>query len=134
MPTTLSFVVRWTLRTAISPLYKIRAKLVFFFNSSFKDGRRSKMKTQLEQSANSQLIFSFVFFFGCLFFVCFQGLLADVFREIFSISSQGNRGNYFKCCWRCLSFKQHGICTHKLEIFQQFNIVHQKRQKQHRFA
>lgn len=25
------------------------------------------MKTQLEQSANSQLIFSFVFFFGCLF-------------------------------------------------------------------
>ena len=65
MPTTLSFVFRWTLRTTISPLY-IEQSSFFFFNSSFKDGRRCKMKTQLEQSANSQL-FSFVFFFGCLF-------------------------------------------------------------------
>lgn len=92
MPTTLSFVLRWTLRTAISPLYKIRAKLVFFFNSSFKDGRRSKMKTQLEQSANSQLIFSFVFFFGCLFFVCFQGFWQMFFVKYFPFQVRVTEG------------------------------------------
>ena len=111
MPTALSFVFRWTLRTTISPLYKIRAKLVFFKTQVL----RMEEDVKWKHSWNNQptpSFFSFVFSFGCLFFVCFQGLLADVFREIFSISSQGNRGNYFKCCWRCLSFKQRGICTH----------------------
>ena len=80
MPTTLSFVLRWTLRTAISPLYKIRAKLVFFLTQVLRMGEDLKWKHSWNNQPTPSL-----FFLSCFsLVVCFL-FVSKVYWQMFFV-------------------------------------------------